>query len=70
MINKDSLIILTMLYMILIDYYDFKKEGLLTEEQDNLIGELVNKKLGKYESREQEKELMLGLFKKYLEKLK
>ncbi|MFA5557853.1 MAG: hypothetical protein WDA59_00110 [Methanofastidiosum sp.] len=69
MINKNSLIILLMLYQVLIDYHGCKKEELLTEGQNKKLNEIMKIKLSKYQGKLKEKDLLINLFKQYLKKL-
>ena len=69
MINKDSLTILILLFQTLVNDYGYNKDELLNIEQVEKFMETINM-MEKHFDKENEKELLLKLFKKYLKKLK
>ena len=70
MINKDSLAILLLIFDRLIEDYNYQKEELINEEQEEKILKAIKKRIGEETTIEEEREIFKKLFEKYLKKLK
>ena len=70
MINKDSLTILLLIFDRLIEDYNYQKEELINEEQEEKILKAIKKRIGEETTIEEEREIFKKLFEKYLKKLK
>ena len=70
MISKDNLTILLLIFDRLIKDYNYLKEELINEEQEEKILKAIKKRIGEETTIEEEREIFKKLFEKYLKKLK